>query len=81
MFFASIVHSNFKSTKGEGGANVSDEACNEEIPLATLVILFLKALPPPQIAKKGIELGHGLIILVSVLITNFPSHDLVMEIM
>jgi hypothetical protein len=55
LFFASIVHSNFKSTKGKVGAYVSDEACDEEIPLATLVILFLKAPPLLQIVKKCIE--------------------------
>jgi hypothetical protein len=41
--------------KGEGGANVLDEACNENIPPPTLVILFLEALPSLQIVKKGIE--------------------------
>jgi hypothetical protein len=54
-FFCIYSSFKFRSTKGEGGANVLDEACDEEIPPPTLVILFLEDPPPPQIVKKGIE--------------------------
>jgi hypothetical protein len=55
IFFASLVDSSFESIEGEGRANVLDEACDEEIPPTTLVILFLEAFPLLQIVRKGFE--------------------------
>jgi len=39
-FFAFIIHSSFKSIKGEGGANVLNETCDKKIPPTTLVLFF-----------------------------------------
>lgn len=55
IFFAIIVHSSFESSEGEEGANVSNEACDEEIPLTTHVVLFLETPPLLQIVRKGLE--------------------------
>jgi hypothetical protein len=53
--FTSIVHSSFESTNGEKKANVLDEACDKKNPSTVPKILFLEALPLPQIGRKGIE--------------------------
>jgi hypothetical protein len=40
---------------GKKKANVLDEACDKKIPPTVPKILFLEALPLPQIGRKGIE--------------------------
>jgi hypothetical protein len=53
FFFAFIVHSSFESIKGERGANVSNEAHDEEIPLEqTLLYYSWRPFPLLKLRRK-----------------------------
>jgi hypothetical protein len=53
LLFAFIVHSSFESIKGERGANVSNEAHNEKLPLEqTLLYYCWRPFPLFKLRKK-----------------------------